>query len=104
MPSLPGILTSQKITSKDPAKAAFKRIVIPLCKMAQHVLLNAPASVTPQVLAILRDKLPLGLKFSYASLNIFWDADVDPENLPKRRFDHLKKGWTCLRSGEGVLL
>ena len=55
----------------------------------------------PSALAILRDKLPLGLRFSYASLNIFWDADVDPENLPKSRFDHLKKRWTHLRSGEG---
>ena len=97
----PGAVRLVRSAEKCPAKAAFKGIVLPLCKMAQHVLLNAPASVTPQVLAILRDKLPLGLRFSYASLNIFWDADVDPENLPERRFDHLKKRWTRLRSGEG---
>ena len=71
--------------------------------MAQHVLLSAPASVTPQVLAILRDKLPLGLKFSYASLNIFWDADVDSNNLPKCKeaVRPPEEGLEYLRSGEG---
>ena len=38
----PGAVRLVRSAEKCPAKAAFKRIVLPLCKMAQHVLLNAP--------------------------------------------------------------